>query len=135
MRRGAQIPGQIDGDRDVPERQHDDEREDKPAAVPMTASIKFSISTCSRICRQDQPMACRIAISRRRSVTADAVARQTKAAANSADDRGDDQSHALREKQHADSACRIESSLDTTPFLPSSAMILSTTLSIAPGWP
>ena len=89
-----------------------------PAAVPMTASARFSIITCSPICRHDQPMACRIAISRRRSATDVAVARHTKAAANRPMMAAMISPMLCDRNSTPDSALRIDSSLDTTPFLP-----------------
>jgi len=52
----------------------------RPAAAPASVSTPFSNTTCRRTCRHDQPTARRMASSRWRSLTAEAVARRTKAA-------------------------------------------------------
>ena len=99
-----------------------------PATAPVTASIRFSISTCSRICGQDQPIGLEDG-----QFAAPFGDRRCGRAPD--EGRGKDLmiaamiSPMLCERNSTPlSACRIESSLDTTPCLPSSAVILATTL-------
>ena len=71
--------------------------------------------------------ACRIAISRRRSATEVAVARHTNAAANRPMMAAMMRPMLCDRNSTPESACRIDSSLETTPFLPTSAVTFSTT--------
>ena len=128
VRRGAQVPGQIDRDRNVPQRQDDDQRSNKPGHGAddrqreiLHQHLLADMPPGPSDGLKDRHFAAPL---RRRRGRAPHESRR-----KNADDRRDDQSHALREKEHAGQRLPHRQFARDDAFLAEQAVILFTTAS------